>query len=114
MPVKARNGVDCLAPMPDEAGYSVDTIHGDRPQLARLRARASALRTSEVQMLVATHVAPGGLDIDDRRLVINVDLAIVAQDYVHRLGAPVPRAPAAWRCPLCAPMEHRNRPRLKR
>jgi ATP-dependent RNA helicase RhlE len=44
VPVKARNGVDYLAPMPDEAGYSVDTIHGDKPQLARLRARSSASR----------------------------------------------------------------------
>jgi ATP-dependent RNA helicase RhlE len=37
-------------------------------------------------MLVATHVASRGLDIDDRRLVINVDLPIVAQDHVHRIG----------------------------
>jgi superfamily II DNA/RNA helicase len=44
VPVKTRNGVDCLAPMPDEDGYSVDTIRGDKPQLARLPARSSASR----------------------------------------------------------------------
>jgi superfamily II DNA/RNA helicase len=37
-------------------------------------------------MLVATDVAARGLDIDDLPLVINVDLPIVAQDYVHRIG----------------------------
>ncbi|OLL31060.1 DEAD/DEAH box helicase [Burkholderia sp. SRS-W-2-2016] len=83
--VKTRNGVDYLAAMLDEAGYAVDTIHGDKPQPARLRA-LERFKTREVQMLVATDVAARGLDIDDLPLVINVDLPIVAQDYVHRIG----------------------------
>ncbi|VVE68461.1 DEAD/DEAH box helicase [Pandoraea anapnoica] len=83
--VKTRNGVDYLAGVLDEAGYSVDTIHGDKPQPARLRA-LERFKTGEVQMLVATDVAARGLDIDDLPLVINVDLPIVAQDYVHRIG----------------------------
>ena len=82
--VKTRNGVDYLAAMLDE-GYAVDTIHGDKPQPARLRA-LERFKTGEVQMLVATDVAARGLDIDDLPLVINVDLPIVAQDYVHRIG----------------------------
>lgn len=83
--VKTRNGVDYLAAMLDEAGYAVDTIHGDKPQPARLRA-LERFKAGEVQMLVATDVAARGLDIDDLPLVINVDLPIVAQDYVHRIG----------------------------
>jgi superfamily II DNA/RNA helicase len=83
--VKTRKGVDYLAAMLDEAGYAVDTIHGDKPQPARLRA-LERFKTREVNMLVATDVAARGLDIDDLPLVINVDLPIVAQDYVHRIG----------------------------
>jgi len=83
--VKTRNGVDYLAGVLDEAGYSVDTIHGDKPQPARLRA-LERFKAGEVGMLVATDVAARGLDIDDLPLVINVDLPIVAQDYVHRIG----------------------------
>ncbi|WP_175693813.1 DEAD/DEAH box helicase [Burkholderia ambifaria] len=83
--VKTRNGVEYLAAMLDEAGYAVDTIHGDKPQPARLRA-LERFKTGEMQMLVATDVAARGLDIDDLPLVINVDLPIVAQDYVHRIG----------------------------
>ncbi|BAO90479.1 DEAD/DEAH box helicase [Caballeronia cordobensis] len=83
--VKTRKGVDYLAAMLDEAGYAIDTIHGDKPQPARLRA-LERFKTGEVQMLVATDVAARGLDIDDLPLVINVDLPIVAQDYVHRVG----------------------------
>jgi ATP-dependent RNA helicase RhlE len=83
--VKTRKGVDYLAAMLDEAGYAVDTIHGDKPQPARMRA-LERFKAGEVQMLVATDVAARGLDIDDLPLVINVDLPIVAQDYVHRIG----------------------------
>ncbi|QHE92505.1 DEAD/DEAH box helicase [Pandoraea fibrosis] len=83
--VKTRNGVEYLAAILDEAGYAVDTIHGDKPQPARLRA-LERFKTGEVSMLVATDVAARGLDIDDLPLVINVDLPIVAQDYVHRIG----------------------------
>ncbi|MBF5013592.1 DEAD/DEAH box helicase [Burkholderia pseudomultivorans] len=83
--VKTRSGVDYLAARLDEAGYAVDTIHGDKPQPARLRA-LERFKQREVSMLVATDVAARGLDIDDLPLVINVDLPIVAQDYVHRIG----------------------------
>jgi ATP-dependent RNA helicase RhlE len=83
--VKTRNGVDYLAAMMDEAGYAVDTIHGDKPQPARIRA-LERFKTGKVLMLIATDVAARGLDIDDLPMVINVDLPIVAQDYVHRIG----------------------------
>src|SRR5215469_5843985 len=83
--VKTRKGVDYLATILDDAGYAVDTIHGDKPQPARLRA-LERFKAGEVHMLVATDVAARGLDIDDLPLVINVDLPIVAQDYVHRIG----------------------------
>jgi ATP-dependent RNA helicase RhlE len=35
---------------------------------------------------VATDVAARGLDIDDLPLVVNFDLPIVAEDYIHRIG----------------------------
>jgi superfamily II DNA/RNA helicase len=39
-----------------------------------------------VQILVATDVAARGLDIDDLPQVVNFDLPIVAEDYIHRIG----------------------------
>jgi superfamily II DNA/RNA helicase len=39
-----------------------------------------------VQILVATDVAARGLDIEDLPLVVNFDLPIVAEDYIHRIG----------------------------
>ncbi|MGS1000996.1 DEAD/DEAH box helicase [Burkholderia glumae] len=82
---RTRAGVDYLAARLEAAGHAVDTIHGDKPQPARLRA-LERFKRGEVRMLVATDVAARGLDIDDLPLVINVDLPIVAQDYVHRIG----------------------------
>ncbi|HZX31768.1 MAG TPA: C-terminal helicase domain-containing protein, partial [Rhodocyclaceae bacterium] len=62
-----------------------DSIHGDKPQPARLRA-LERFKAAEVQVLVATDVAARGLDIDDLPIVVNFDLPIVAEDYIHRIG----------------------------
>ena len=83
--VKTRNGVDQLVETLAAQGYAADSIHGDKPQPARLRA-LDRFKTSEVDILVATDVAARGLDIDDLPHVVNFDLPIVAEDYIHRTG----------------------------
>ncbi|MBF7730965.1 DEAD/DEAH box helicase [Pseudomonas sp. N040] len=83
--VKTRKGVDQLEQDLRAAGISVDAIHGDKPQPTRLRA-LERFKAGEVQILVATDVAARGLDIHDLPLVVNFDLPIVAEDYVHRIG----------------------------
>ena len=83
--VKTRKGVDHLADVLIAQGLHVDSIHGDKPQPARLRA-LNRFKASEVQILVATDVAARGLDIDDLPHVVHFDLPIVAQDYIHRTG----------------------------
>jgi len=82
---RTRKGVDELVTLLEAKGISADSIHGDKPQPARLRA-LERFRASEVRVLVATDVAARGIDIDDLPAVINVDLPIVAEDYVHRTG----------------------------
>ncbi|MCY1501316.1 ATP-dependent RNA helicase RhlE [compost metagenome] len=82
---KTRKGVDALCEELAAAGVSADGIHGDKPQASRQRA-LDRFKAREVQVLVATDVAARGLDIDDLPLVVNLDLPIVAEDYVHRIG----------------------------
>jgi len=82
---RTRKGVDELVTLLEAKGISADSIHGDKPQPARLRA-LERFRAGEVRVLVATDVAARGIDIDDLPAVINVDLPIVAEDYVHRTG----------------------------
>jgi ATP-dependent RNA helicase RhlE len=83
--VKTRKGAEQLVTTLLAQGISADAIHGDKPQPARLRA-LERLKAGAVQILVATDVAARGLDIDDLPLVVNFDLPIVAEDYIHRIG----------------------------
>ena len=83
--VKTRNAVDQLVDDLLAQGVQADSIHGDKPQPARLRA-LERFKAGEVRVLVATDVAARGLDIDDLPHVVNFDLPIVAENYVHRIG----------------------------
>jgi ATP-dependent RNA helicase RhlE len=83
--VKTRRGVDELVGTLQARRIAADSIHGDKPQPARLRA-LERFKAGEVQVLVATDVAARGLDIDDLPQVVNFDLPIVAEDYIHRTG----------------------------
>ena len=82
---KTRKGVDELVGVLQAEGIAADSIHGDKPQPARLRA-LQRFKDGEVDFLVATDVAARGLDIEQMPLVVNFDLPIVAEDYVHRIG----------------------------
>ncbi|KAA0696524.1 ATP-dependent helicase [Halopseudomonas laoshanensis] len=82
---KTRVAVDQLAEALQAQGIQADAIHGDRPQPSRLRALAR-FKAGEVQVLVATDVAARGLDIEALPVVVNLDLPIVAEDYIHRIG----------------------------
>ncbi|MES2901256.1 MAG: DEAD/DEAH box helicase [Pseudomonadota bacterium] len=83
--VKTRKGVEQLVDTLAANGIPADSIHGDKPQPARLRA-LERFKAGQCQILVATDVAARGLDIDDLPQVVNFDLPIVAEDYIHRTG----------------------------
>ena len=82
---KTRKGVEELVGRLQAEGLAADSIHGDKPQPSRLRA-LQRFKDGEVNFLVATDVAARGLDIEEMPLVVNFDLPIVAEDYVHRIG----------------------------
>ncbi|MFL6657547.1 MAG: DEAD/DEAH box helicase [Massilia sp.] len=83
--VKTRKGVEQLVDTLAANGIAADSIHGDKPQPARLRA-LERFKAGQCQILVATDVAARGLDIEDLPQVVNFDLPIVAEDYIHRTG----------------------------
>jgi superfamily II DNA/RNA helicase len=83
--VKTRKGAEQLVATLLARRIDADAIHGDKPQAARQRA-LERFKDGALQILVATDVAARGLDIDDLPLVVNFDLPIVAEDYIHRIG----------------------------
>jgi superfamily II DNA/RNA helicase len=66
-------------------GFSVQALHGDMDQPARMAA-LEQFRKGEVTVLVASDVAARGLDIPAVSHVYNFDVPIHADDYVHRIG----------------------------
>ncbi len=68
-----------------EANESIQAIHADRTQIERDRALA-LFKDNKLRVLVATDVASRGLDIDDVDLVVNYDVPMDPEDYVHRVG----------------------------
>ncbi len=67
------------------AGIQGTAIHGNKSQAARTRA-LDGFKRGRFRVLVATDVAARGLDVDDISHVINYDLPMEAETYVHRIG----------------------------
>lgn len=64
---------------------SVKVIHGNKAQNTRLNS-IDAFKNGEVKILVATDVAARGLDVSMVSHVINFDVPLIYEDYVHRIG----------------------------
>ncbi len=74
-----------LAEQLDGQGISAMAIHGNKSQTARTRALAE-FKTGRLRALVATDIAARGIDINELPIVVNFELPMVAEDYVHRIG----------------------------
>ena len=68
-----------------ESGIGSTAIHGNKSQTMRTNA-LNGFRKGQFRVMVATDVAARGLDVDDITHVINYDLPMEAETYVHRIG----------------------------
>jgi ATP-dependent RNA helicase RhlE len=82
---RTKHGSDKLCRHLEQHGFRTAAIHGNKSQGQRTRALADFKRGSTT-VLVATDIAARGLDISQLPAVVNYDLPMVAQDYVHRIG----------------------------
>src|SRR5690606_27503477 len=64
---------------------NVRVIHANKGQNTRINS-INAFKEGSVRILVATDVAARGLDVSNVSHVINFDVPIVIEDYVHRIG----------------------------
>jgi ATP-dependent RNA helicase RhlE len=64
---------------------AAEAIHSDKSQNERMRALENFKR-GKTRVLVASDIAARGLDVDDISHVINYDIPIEPETYVHRIG----------------------------
>ena len=67
------------------ARIAADVIHGNRSQSQRVAA-LEAFRQGRSRVLVATDIAARGIDVEGISHVVNYDMPMQVEDYVHRIG----------------------------
>jgi ATP-dependent RNA helicase DeaD len=82
---RTRTEVDELTDTLAAHGYGAKALHGGMEQKARDRVM-QMFRTGQADVLVATDVAARGLDIEHVSHVVNYDLPMTPEVYVHRIG----------------------------
>ncbi len=82
---RTKHGASRLAEQLERDGIAATAIHGNKSQPQRVRALAD-FKAGRASILVATDIAARGLDIDSLPHVVNYELPMVAEDYIHRIG----------------------------
>lgn len=80
-----RHTVDKVQGFLSRKGYATRALHGDIPQTRRLKT-LQQFKQGHFHLLVATDVAARGIHIDELSLVINYDVPLEKDSYVHRIG----------------------------
>ena len=82
---RTKHGAKNLAKKLCSVGIEADSLHGNKSQNARQKTLDDYKR-GRVRVLVATDVASRGIDVKNITLVINFDLPMESDAYVHRIG----------------------------
>jgi len=82
---RTKAGADVLEGLLKREGIKVDAMHSNKQMKYRTRA-LERFAKGEIRVLVATDVAQRGLDVDGITHVVNYDVPLDPEDYVHRIG----------------------------
>lgn len=82
---RTKHGAKNLAKKLNAEGLKADAIHGNKSQSAREKT-LDRYKRGELDILVATDVAARGIDVKNITLVVNFDLPMEPDAYVHRIG----------------------------
>ena len=82
---RTKENVDVEYDYLKSLGYSVDKIHGGMLQKDRI-STMERFKKGDFRILVATDIASRGIDVEGITHVINVDVPLEKEAYVHRIG----------------------------
>ncbi|HHG3531230.1 TPA: DEAD/DEAH box helicase [Vibrio parahaemolyticus] len=83
--IGAKENADGLAKKLNKAGISTNALHGDKSQAEREEALAQ-FKSGQIQVLIATDLLARGIHIEQLPVVINFELPMYAETYIHRVG----------------------------
>ena len=82
---RTRHGADRVERKLSRRDIPVAAIHSDKTQNQRTRA-LKGFKEGKVRVLVATDIASRGIDVSGVDLVVNMELPVETESYVHRIG----------------------------
>lgn len=82
---KTKHGAKRIARTISMGGIQAVELHGNL-SLAQRKRSMTSFKSGQARVLVATDIAARGIDVTGISLVINYDLPMVPEDYVHRIG----------------------------
>ena len=103
---RTKHGANRLAGQLVRGGVAADAIHGNKSQSARQRALED-FRDGTARVLVATDIAARGIDVDGITHVVNFDLPMEAESYVHRIGRTARAGASGIAISFCDPAERK-------
>lgn len=83
--VRTKNATLEVAEALERSGYNSAALNGDMNQTLREQT-LERLRDGRLDILIATDVAARGLDVERISLVVNYDIPMDTESYVHRIG----------------------------
>jgi ATP-dependent RNA helicase RhlE len=101
---RTKHGANRVAEQLAKRGHKADAIHGNKSQNARQRALAD-FRDGAIKTLVATDIAARGIDVDGITHVVNFDMPVEPESYVHRIGRTARAGADGIALSYCAPDE---------
>jgi ATP-dependent RNA helicase RhlE len=110
---RTKHRADRLTKLLNRNGVTAERIHGNRSQAQRTRALAG-FKAGDFRVLVATDIAARGIDVEALGHVVNFDVPIVPDDYIHRVGRTARAELTGEAFTLVAPDEESDFGRIER
>jgi translation initiation factor 4A len=83
--VNKRQKAEWLAKQLSSHGFILEYIHGEM-DVAERKKRMEDFRSGQTRVLISTDLLARGIDVQQVSLVINYELPIQRENYVHRIG----------------------------